>query len=199
MCRRASTAWWPPRSAPSSRKRMPPPAPPLGGMSPTSSARGSPSSPPSWGDAETDVLAFMNFPRAHWPKLHSTNPLERLNKEVKRRANVVGIFPNEASVRRLVGANLLEQNDEWQLQHRYDATCPIAGVCQNSHKLAEWIEHHPGADCHGGRPPVQSVSGSVLPLNTSPPNRERNPPERGVRPSGGRARRPSALGGARHP
>jgi transposase-like protein len=70
-------------------------------------------------DAEADVLAFMNFPRAHWPKLHSTNPLERLNKEVKRRANVVGIFPNEASVRRLVGAILLEQNDEWQLQHRY--------------------------------------------------------------------------------
>jgi transposase-like protein len=70
-------------------------------------------------DAETDVLAFMSFPRAHWPKLHSTNPLERLNKEVKRRANVVGIFPNEASVKRLVGAILLEQNDEWQLQHRY--------------------------------------------------------------------------------
>jgi len=66
-------------------------------------------------DAETDVLAFMSFPRAHWPKLHSTNPLERLNKEVKRRANVVGIFPNEASVKRLVGAILLEQNDEWQL------------------------------------------------------------------------------------
>jgi putative transposase len=70
-------------------------------------------------DAETDVLAFMSFPRAHWPKLHSTNPLERLYKEVKRRANVVGIFPNEASVKRLVGAILLEQNDEWQLQHRY--------------------------------------------------------------------------------
>src|SRR6059058_6163900 len=70
-------------------------------------------------DAEADVLAFMDFPRAHRPKLHSTNPLERLNKEVKRRANVVGIFPNEASVTRLIGAVLLEQNDEWLLQHRY--------------------------------------------------------------------------------
>ncbi len=70
-------------------------------------------------DAEADVIAFMAFPKSHWPKLHSTNPIERLNKEVKRRADVVGIFPNEASITRLVGAILLEQNDEWQLQHRY--------------------------------------------------------------------------------
>lgn len=70
-------------------------------------------------EAEADVIAFMAFPRPHWQKLHSTNPLERLNKEVKRRADVVGIFPNEASITRLVGAILLEQNDEWQLQHRY--------------------------------------------------------------------------------
>ena len=70
-------------------------------------------------DAEADVIAFMAYPKTHWPKLHSTNPIERLNKEVKRRADVVGIFPDEASIRRLVGAILLEQNDEWQLQHRY--------------------------------------------------------------------------------
>ena len=70
-------------------------------------------------EAEADVIAFMAFPKSHWPKLHSTNPIERLNKEVKRRADVVGIFPNEASITRLVGAILLEQNDEWQLQHRY--------------------------------------------------------------------------------
>jgi putative transposase len=69
--------------------------------------------------AEHDVLAYMTFPEQHRVKLHSTNPLERLNKEVKRRADVVGIFPNEDSITRLIGAVLLEQNDEYQLQHRY--------------------------------------------------------------------------------
>jgi len=70
-------------------------------------------------EAEHDVLAYMSFPAQHRTKLHSTNPLERLNKEVKRRADVVGIFPNEESIVRLIGAVLLEANDEWQLQHRY--------------------------------------------------------------------------------
>jgi hypothetical protein len=70
-------------------------------------------------DSEHDVLAYMTFPGQHRTKLHSTNPLERLNKEVKRRADVVGIFPNEASITRLIGAVLLEQNDEWLLQCRY--------------------------------------------------------------------------------
>ena len=70
-------------------------------------------------ESEHDVLAFMVFPVQHRTKLHSTNPLERLNKEVKRRADVVGIFPDERSIVRLIGAVLLEQNDEWQLQHRY--------------------------------------------------------------------------------
>ncbi len=78
-------------------------------------------------EAEADVIAFMAFPKSHWPKLHSTNPIERLNKEVKRRADVVGIFPNEASITRLVGAILLEQNDEWQLQHRYMTLETMAG------------------------------------------------------------------------
>jgi putative transposase len=63
--------------------------------------------------------------------LSSTNPIERLNKEVKRRTNVVGIFPNEASVRRLVGAVLLEQNDDWQLQHRYLTLETMTGMVAN--------------------------------------------------------------------
>jgi transposase-like protein len=70
-------------------------------------------------NAEADVLAHLEFPAAHRVKLHSTNTLERLNKEVKRRATVVGIFHNQASIRRLTGAVLMEQNEEWQLQHRY--------------------------------------------------------------------------------
>ena len=70
-------------------------------------------------ETEEDVLAYMVFPPQHRTKLHSTNPIERLNKEVKRRADVVGIFPNEDSITRLIGAVLFEQNDEWQTQHRY--------------------------------------------------------------------------------
>lgn len=78
--------------------------------------------------AEEDVLAFMAFPKEHWPKLASTNCLERLNKEIKRRSNVVGIFPNDAAITRLVGAILLEQNDEWQVSRRYLSLESLAPV-----------------------------------------------------------------------
>ena len=70
-------------------------------------------------ESETDVLAYMAFPAQKRTKLYSTNLLERLNKKVKRRAYAVGIFPNEESILRLIGAVQFEQNDDWQSQHRY--------------------------------------------------------------------------------
>lgn len=82
--------------------------------------------------AEDDVLAYKTFPNDHWPKIHSTNPMERLNKEIKRRTNVVGIFPNEASITRLVGALMLEQNDEWAVTRRYMTLETVAAVCDVS-------------------------------------------------------------------
>ncbi len=69
-------------------------------------------------DAEPDLLAFTDFPVAHWKKIWSTNPLERLNKEIKRRTDVVGVFPNPASLLRLAGAVLVEAHDEWQVSDR---------------------------------------------------------------------------------
>jgi transposase-like protein len=83
-------------------------------------------------DAEPDVLAYMTFPREHRAKLHSTNPIERLNGEIKRRTDVVGIFPNEAAITRLVGAILMEQSDEWAVQRaRYMTLETMAPLSDN--------------------------------------------------------------------
>jgi len=83
-------------------------------------------------EGEEDVLAYMTFPQAHRTKLHSTNPIERLNGEIKRRTDVVGIFPNENAIRRLVGAILMEQTEEWTVQRaRYMTLETLAPVCDN--------------------------------------------------------------------
>jgi putative transposase len=70
-------------------------------------------------DAEEDLIAFYAFPAAHWTKLRSTNPLERVNKEIGRRTDVVDIFPDDAAAIRLAGALLIEQTDEWLVSRRY--------------------------------------------------------------------------------
>ena len=80
-------------------------------------------------EAEHDVLAYFSMPKEHWPQIHSTNPIERVNREVKRRSNVVSIFPNEAAIERLVGAVLLEMNDEWAVSRRYMSLETLAQLC----------------------------------------------------------------------
>ncbi|CAK0748962.1 transposase [Azospirillaceae bacterium] len=85
--------------------------------------------------SETDVLAFMSFPKEHWVKIYSTNPIERLNGEIKRRTDVVGIFPNEDAIFRLAGAILLEQTDEWAIQRRYMTLETIVSLSDNPDAL----------------------------------------------------------------
>jgi putative transposase len=96
-------------------------------------ARSFPKVGPLMDDAKAEVLAFTTFPRAHWSKIWSNNPLERVNKEIKRRARVVGIFPNDAAVIRLVGAVLADMHDEWQSgDRRYLSEASMAKLNPNS-------------------------------------------------------------------
>ena len=78
-----------------------------------------------------DVLAHMDFPRKHWPLIASTNPLERVNREIKRRSDVIGIFPNDKAILRLVGALMLETKDEWTVARRYMSLEALARVTDN--------------------------------------------------------------------
>ena len=82
-------------------------------------------------NSRDDVLAYMSFPREHWTQIASTNPLERVNREVKRRADVIGIFPNDEAIIRLVGALMLETNDEWAVARRYMSLETLARVTDN--------------------------------------------------------------------
>jgi putative transposase len=102
-------------------------------------------------DAEAELLAFYGFPAEHWPKLRSTNPLERVNREIGRRSDVVGIFPNDAALLRLAGMLLLEQNDEWLVGRRYLSETSMALVAAT---------HHPA-------PPTTTGTQEVAQLTTS--------------------------------
>jgi transposase-like protein len=96
--------------------------------------------------AEEDVLAFMHFPKEHWPQLASTNTLERLNKELKRRARVIGIFPNDAAIvprsarADLLGTLMAEQTDEWQVTRRYMAVDTLVRVLNRKPEQTQLLE-----------------------------------------------------------
>ena len=103
-------------------------------------------------DAEPDLTAFAAFPREHWTKIWSNNPIERLNREIKRRADVVQVFPNSESVTRLIGSVLLEQHEEWQYgERRY--------LSQTSLRhLTDMLHTDNSTDGAGGRPALPPIT-----------------------------------------
>jgi hypothetical protein len=110
-------------------------------------------------DAEEDMLASMSFPKEHRAEVHSTNPLERLNGELKRRTEVVGMFPNEAAITRRVGAILLEQNDEWPVQRaRYMTPETIAPLRDDPPSCCPPRPHEPRA----ARPAIEIPAAQLL-------------------------------------
>ena len=132
--RRPPPRWSPPRSARSSPNPTPPTSAPSSTRSPHA-RRQFPDVAAMLDDAAEDLLAFTGFPQAHWRKIWSTNPLERLNGEIKRRTNVVGIFPNDAAVARLVTAVVVETHDEWAVaERRYLSEESMAKLYDPAHR-----------------------------------------------------------------
>ena len=105
--------------------------------------------------ARANHRGYMTFPREHRQKLHSTNPIERLHAEIKRRTNVVGIFPNDDAITRLVGAVLLEQNDEWAVARRYMTLEAIAPVPLSSRRT---FTRYPSTSFLGAPSPTGSCT-----------------------------------------
>jgi putative transposase len=112
-----------------------------------------------WGrlllDAEEDLLGYMRFPGDHWPKIRSTNPLERVNLEIARRSDVVGIYPNDEALLRLAASLLIEQNDEWLVQHRYLSLESLTA-------LREAAQHGPDGPADDDRPALRGGNPAVV-------------------------------------
>jgi putative transposase len=97
-------------------------------------------------EAEEDLLAFYGFPLTHWPKLRSTNPLERVNREIGRRTDVVGMSPNDRALIRLAASVIVEQNDEWLVGHRYLSAHSLDAILTDYRRDNTSEEGRGGAD-----------------------------------------------------
>ena len=151
---RATPRWSPPRSARSSPSPTPTTCTSSSTSSPACSAGSSPRSSRCCARPHDDLLAFTDFPVAHWKKIWSTNPLERLNKEIKRRTDVVGVFPNPEPLLRLAGAVLVEAHDEWQVRRPPLPLRSLHGPAHHHQPPRRWpspnsSRHNHNTDPHG--------------------------------------------------